>query len=200
MDEDVLRALADARALGFLGPGPLEPHEASATAFAEAIGPDLVGPALDLGSGGGVPGLLLAARYPEVRWVLLDIHRRRTSFLTSTVAGLGWVDRVQVVRAAAEEAAHDPAHRERYELVVSRSFGPPARTAECAIGFLRSCGRLVVAEPPAPDPKRWPADSVAALGYEVESTGPPVVVLRRAAELRSGLPRTWRAIERQPAW
>ena len=200
MDERVERALAEARALGFLGDGPLGAHERSASAFAQVIGPLPAGSrALDLGSGGGVPGLLLASWYPDVRWVLLDKHRRRTSFLARAVAELGWAGRVDVLREAAEVAAHLPAHRGAYDLVVSRSFGPPAATAECAAGFLNPGGRLCVAEPPEPTPERWPVDGLAALGLRAVS-GAPVAVFERNGDLPREIPRPWRQLERAPRW
>ena len=198
MDEAVLGALAEARALGFLGPGPLEAHVASAEAFAQALG-DVDGPVLDLGSGGGVPGLLLAARYGDIPWTLLDVHRRRTSFLARTVAALGWVGRVRVVRAAAEVAAHDPSYRGQFAAVTARSFGPPAVTAEIGAAFLAPDGVLVVAEPPNADPSRWPADGVAELGLAQEAGG-TVAVLRRVSEVDAALPRAWRVLERHPRW
>ena len=47
----------------------------------------------------------------------------------------------------------------------ARGFGAPATTAECAVGFLGSGGRLVVSEPPGePVPERWPATGLAELG------------------------------------
>ena len=196
----MLEALAEARALGFLGPGPLEAHVTSASTFAQALG-TIPGRALDLGSGGGVPGLLLAARYSDVAWTLLDVHRRRTSFLARTVASLGWADRVAVVRAAAEAAAHDPAHRRGYTVVTARSFGPPAVTAEVAVGFLVPGGRLAVAEPPARDEARWPAGPLAELGLRREpSPTTSIAVLQALDELDSEIPRARRSIERQPRW
>lgn len=202
MDDAVERALAEARALGFLGPGPLEAHEASAQAFLDVlarVAPDATH-LLDLGSGGGVPGLLLAAALPATTWTFVDIHRRRTSFLARTVALPPWAGRVTVVRAPAEALAHEPAHREASEVVVSRSFGPPAATAECAVGFLRPEGRLLVAEPPTAVPSRWPAEGLRGLGLEVEELGGPVTTLRRTGELAPHLPRTWRELERHPRW
>ena len=201
MDE-VLGALAEARALGFLGPGPLDAHVASAEAFAAALGP-LTGQALDLGSGGGVPGLLLAARFPDVRWVLLDRHRRRTSFLARAVAALGWVGRVEVLRAPAEEAAHDRERRGAFAAVVARSFGPPAVTAEIAVGFLSVGGRLVVAEPPDSDVgRRWPEAGVSALGLQPEAGEGTrhLAVFTLVETPPASVPRGWRAMERQPRW
>ena len=49
---------------------------------------------LDLGSGGGIPGLVLAGRWPEATVVLLDGSQRRTDFLAWAVSELGWSDRV----------------------------------------------------------------------------------------------------------
>ncbi len=195
---DVMGALAEARALGFLGPGPLEAHVASAESFAAAIG-IVNGFVLDMGSGGGVPGLLLASAHPDLRMVLLDNNRRRTSFLARVVAELGWAERVEVVRAAAEEAAHDPRWRRNFDVVLARSFGPPPLTAECAAGFLRLGGRLVVGEPPNPTPGRWPVDGLSLLGFEVTATGAVQVLTQRADPLAT-MPRPWKRMERQPLW
>jgi hypothetical protein len=173
---------------------------ASAAAFLVALGP-VEGRVVDLGSGGGVPGLLLAAWLPEVSWVLLDQHRRRTSFLARTVAGLGWTDRVQVVRGPAEELAHTPEYRSQASAVVARSFGPPAATAEIAAGFLRVGGRLLVAEPPEPDEQRWPATPLRSLGMRrMSAPGAAVAVLELATEVASDRPRPWRELQRRPAW
>lgn len=202
MEQAVERALAEARALGFLGPGPLDAHEASAQGFLEVLGRVAPGAdhLLDLGSGGGVPGLLLAAALPATAWTLVDVHRRRTSFLARAVAVAPWRGRVAVVRAPAEELAHDPAHRGVYDVVVSRSFGPPPATAECAVGLLRLGGHLLVAEPPTPAASRWPADRVAALGLRIEEIGGPIVVLQRTNDLPPDVPRSWRELERHPRW
>jgi 16S rRNA (guanine527-N7)-methyltransferase len=201
-DDEVLRALAEARALGFLGPGPLEAHVASAQAFLAAIGTSTDrGRALDLGSGGGVPGLLLAAWLPHLQWTLLDVQRRRTSFLSRTVTALGWSERVAVRRAPAEEAAHDPELRARFDLVVARSFGPPARTAELAVGFLRVGGRLLVAEPPTGDPARWPSRGLATLGLEDRSkSSASVAVHAKVGATADDIPRPLRTVDRQPRW
>ena len=201
MDEGVFGALAEARALGFLGPGPLDAHVTSAEAFAQVLGVEFAGRALDLGSGGGVPGLLLAARYPTSTWVLLDQHRRRTSFLARVVAALGWVDRVKVVRAAAEAAAHDSASRGRFDAVTARSFAPPALTAEVGAGFLRPGGMLIVAEPPDEQPERWPLAGLQELGLRREPAATSsVAVLRAIGEPNENVPRAWRTMERRPRW
>jgi 16S rRNA (guanine527-N7)-methyltransferase len=124
---------------------------------------------LDLGSGGGVPGVVLALlAWPLSSAVLLDASERRCAFLEDVVASLSLTDRVSVVRARAEEAGRNAAFRGMFELVVARSFASPPVTAECAAPLLRVGGHLVVSEPPSSirDASRWPADPLAELGLE----------------------------------
>ena len=166
--------LVESRQLGFLGPGPVESHHHHALAFASAVD-EPPARALDLGAGGGLPGLVLAAAiWPETTWTFLDAHLRRTAFLREAVETLGLEDRVEVVTARAEETGREIAHRERYDLVVARSFGAPAVTAECAAPLLRTGGLLVVSEPPTTGPdgvgvaslaSRWPTAGVAKVGF-----------------------------------
>jgi 16S rRNA (guanine527-N7)-methyltransferase len=158
--------LERSRELGFLGPGPVARHVEHARGFARGVDAP-PGRFLDLGSGGGVPGLVLAALWPDAEVTLLDAGERRCVFLNEAVEELGWSARARVVRARAEEAGHLPDLRGRLDLVVARGFGAPAVTAECGAPFLRVGGRLVVSEPP-PDagqqPQRWPEAGIAALG------------------------------------
>ena len=93
--------------------------------LADAIGP-FDGTFLDLGSGGGVPGLVLAMRWPEAHGVLLEAARRRCAFLEQAVARLGLMERIIVRCGRAEELARSPKLRGSVDLVVARSFGRPA--------------------------------------------------------------------------
>jgi 16S rRNA (guanine527-N7)-methyltransferase len=162
--ERLLMAFGHAQELGFLGPGPLEPQIDRSLAFTAATDPPKC--ALDLGSGGGVPGLVLAYAWPDSNWVLLDGSVRRCQFLTEAVHELELRDRVDVVAARAEEAGRG-ALRQSRDLVVARGFGPAAVTAECGAPLLQPGGHLVVAEPPGGAPERWPAEPLAALGLKV---------------------------------
>lgn len=142
-----------------MGPGPLEPQVDHALGFGRAAGLHLrsEGIALDLGSGGGLPGLVLAAlSAPALRWTLLDARQRSMTFLEEAVAGLGLDGRVTTLLGRAEEVGRGE-HRGRYGLVVARGFAEPAVTAECAAPLLAIGGSLVVSEPPGPSPGRWPA-------------------------------------------
>lgn len=116
---------------------------------------------VDLGSGGGLPGLVLAEIWTDVQVVLLDAHGRRCAFLTRTVQQLRWEDRVTVVCERAEESGRGPL-RERAHVVTARSFGPPAVTAELGGALLAVGGRLVVSEPPGAPDERWSAPVLRA--------------------------------------
>jgi 16S rRNA (guanine527-N7)-methyltransferase len=159
--------LGEARRAGYLGPGPVADHVEHALGFAAVAG-DPPDQAVDLGSGGGVPGLILAVWWPTSRWVLLDASARRVAFLTDASRTLGVADRVEAVHDRAEHYGRVPAHRGAVDLVTARSFGPPAVVAECAAPLLRLGGRAVVSEPPTPDPSRWPPDGLALLGLTPE--------------------------------
>jgi 16S rRNA (guanine527-N7)-methyltransferase len=172
--------LERSRALGFLGPGSVRVHVSHAQGFAHEIEPP--GRFLDLGSGGGVPGLVLAGTWSGAEAVLLDASARRCEFLVEAVGQLGWADRVTVVRARAEEAARRDDLRAGLDLVVARGFGPPSVTAECGAPFLRLGGRLVVSEPPVDDrevpvgsePAAGDGGDGAAVGTAVGGDGPGV--------------------------
>lgn len=175
--------LLEARHLGFLGPGPVDPHIEQALGFAsvatgvsggsevprgsDGIDSDWTGRILDLGSGGGVPGLVVALALHRASLVLLDANQRRTDFLVTSVDRLGLQDRVTVVRMRAEEGGRDSTLRGAFDRVLARSFAPPAVTAECAAAFLRVGGYLVVSEPPGAEGElgdRWPASGLSELG------------------------------------
>lgn len=176
--------LAEAKALGFLGPGPVDDHIRHAQAFVEATPPPTR--FLDLGSGGGVPGLVLGLAWPAARGVLLDASAKRTAYLRRAVIALGLCERLLVVTARAEEGGHLPELRASFEVVAARSFGSPALTAECGACFLRPGGRLLVAEPPD-RPDRWPADVLGQCGLEVAGGTGPV----RALVLTGTYPDDW---------
>jgi hypothetical protein len=136
-----------------------------AGALAAVIGAEFSGRFLDLGSGAGVPGVILALAWPDATATLLDSRRRRCRFVEDALGELGVSDRAHVECGRAEELARRPDLRGAYDLVVARGFGPPAVTAECAVGFLARGGRLVVSEPPGePSGRRWPSAGLAQLG------------------------------------
>lgn len=183
----LLRAWERAQRRSVVGPGDPAVHLRLARGLADQL--TVPERAIDLGSGAGIPGLALAGFWPASRWTLLDAAARRVALMEETVASLGWGDRIMVVHGRAEEWAHDPAHRAQYDLVTSRSFGPPATTAECGVGFLRIGGILAVTEPPEADGSRWPVDRLAELGLAPLPPGAGVQCLQRVGEVDGRFPR-----------
>lgn len=170
---------------------------------------------LDLGTGGGVPGLLVALSYPSAKVTLVEVREIRADFLTRSLRELDLIERVVVDRRRAEAVGRDEDHRFRYDLVTSRSFGPPAVVAECAAPLLADGGLVIVAEPP-PDTDagaaedRWPSVAIEALGL-TDITGPvtpddepapafAMRLLRRVEPCEQRFPRRTGVPNRKPLW
>lgn len=147
---------------------------------------------LDLGSGGGVPGLVLAVEDPELRVLLLDANLRRTTFLEEALDRLGLTARVQVLRGRAEEIGRDAELRATFDVVVARGFATPAITAECAAPFLHVGGRLVVAEPPDSSGDRWNGAALETIGLAavgIRHAAPTIMVLQQVEPCPDRYPR-----------
>jgi 16S rRNA (guanine527-N7)-methyltransferase len=157
--------LTSAQRCGFLGPGPVEPHVERALDLYASLS-WRPARALDLGSGGGLPGLPLALADPDTFWVLLEGSQTRAEFLSQAVEQLNLEQRVAVVAERAETTGRGPL-RGDFDLVVARSFASPAATAECGAPLLRVGGQLIVAEPPGGQPERWNADGLNQLGLRI---------------------------------
>jgi len=157
-----------AHSAGFLRFGGLgDPGVAPGPDVASGIPVDLDAEtiAFDLGTGGGVPGLVLATLTSN-RWVLVDRGDRRCTFLRWAVRELGIADRVEVHAMDAVSVARGDL-RGRAGLVTARSFAAPGPTAECAAPLLALDGVLVVSEPPGGDGgswNRWDPEALDQLG------------------------------------
>ena len=208
LDRRLVEVLEEAKRLGFLGPGPVADHIVHARAYAAADGAgDPSRPALDLGSGGGVPGLVLAAEGGERRWTLVEANQRRCTFLVEAVAALDLEGRVEVVGGRAEGMGRDPGRRRSYGTVVARGFGRPAVTAECAAPLLTRGGWLLVSEPPqgpaGEEGARWPAAGLERLGLVLSTVtvGPPrIAVLQQAEACPERFPRRVGIPATRPLW
>lgn len=177
--------LQDAKSLGFLGPGPIEEHIAHARALIAAV-PDRATAFVDLGSGGGIPGLVLAMDRPDLSGALVDGSTRRGDFLSVAVDRLGLGERVQVLSERAEVVGRSAQWRGEVDVVMARSFGGPAVVAECAAPLLVLGGTLIVSDPPSErgNAARWPAVGLSMLGLRLVThhDGPPAFTVLEQAE------------------
>lgn len=187
-----------ARRTGAVGPAADEDHVAHALRFAAAVAPP---PSfVDLGSGGGLPALVLLLAWPDARGVLVEANHRRAATLVEALASLDLASRAQVCPERAEDVARSPQHRGRHAVVTARSFGSPAVTAECAVGFLAPGGHLLVSEPPGSTGQRWPADGLASLGLVLDRVRDGIAVLRALGEPADRWPRRPGIPAKRPAF
>lgn len=101
---------------------------------------------VDVGTGAGLPGLVLKIARPDLRLVLIDALRKRCDFLEETAARLGLAD-VTVVHARAEEAGQGP-WREQADIAVARAVAPLAVLAEYCLPLVRPGGVFVAMKGP----------------------------------------------------
>jgi 16S rRNA (guanine527-N7)-methyltransferase len=89
--------------------GPLEPPRlwTRHVLNSAVIAPLFTGRVGDIGSGAGLPGLVLAIARPDVEWILIEPMERRVAWLTEQVGALG-LDNVEVLRARAEDWKRGP--------------------------------------------------------------------------------------------
>ncbi len=182
--------LARSQELGFLGPGPVHEHIDHAQALLQSV-PSIPQFMIDLGSGGGIPGLVFACLRVDLTGVLLDGSTRRVAFLREAIDELGLTERFITWEGRAEDLGRNQENRGIADLVVARSFGPPAVVAECAAPFLRVGGRLIVSDPPGTG-NRWPRNEVDRFGltvYEQAITPPKYTVLLQETPCPTSFPR-----------
>ncbi len=155
-------ALLQAQRLGFLGSRPIPEVIEHARGFVRALrareNDRVIESVLDLGSGGGVPGLIIAHDLPAVHLTLLDRRAKRTDALERLVRRLGWRDRITVACTDVTTFVPD----DPFDAVVARGFGPPEFTLRQAARLVRDRGPIVISEPPGED--RWDDQLLAELG------------------------------------
>ncbi len=115
----------------------------------------------DLGSGAGLPGLVLTMLRPDLRVVLLEPLLRRETFLREVVADLD-LPGVTVTRARAEEYARE---RPGHDVVVARAVAPIDRLAGWALPLLRPGGTLLALKGAAA------SDELASAGSTLDRLG-----------------------------
>jgi len=101
----------------------------------------------DVGSGGGFPGLVLAVARPEASYTLIESNQKRAYFLEEVVHALQ-LGNVRVVRQRAEDAGRDPAHRDTYDLTLSRAVAPLPVSLEYCLPLTRPGGQCLALKGP----------------------------------------------------
>lgn len=97
--------------------------------------------ALDLGTGGGIPGLALAIEQREIEWTLLDSRAKKLESLKRVIETLG-LSNVRTLEGRAEDLAHDKKYREKFQVVCARAVAPLPVLLEYISGFLQVEGHF----------------------------------------------------------
>jgi 16S rRNA (guanine527-N7)-methyltransferase len=143
----------------------IERHLAESLALEPYLrGPDVA----DIGSGGGLPGIPLAIRLPDIRFTLIESRRKRVSFLRHVAAMLA-LENVDVAHGRVEEL-----ELPLFRTVLARAVAPPAELLGLATPLLAPGGRLVLLTSEA---RRAELISLAQ-GFKVVAAEPPVAALR----------------------
>jgi 16S rRNA (guanine527-N7)-methyltransferase len=142
------------------------------------------GPVVDVGAGGGSPGLPLAAARPDVDFDLLESNRKKCAFLERWKAEFPNVD---VVCARAEDHGRGGG-REAYGTAVARALAAPVVAAEWCLPLVREGGRVVLfVGPSADEPALARAAEVVAGRLEESPAG--FILVRKIGPTPERFPR-----------
>ena len=157
---------------------------------------------VDVGSGGGLPGLPLKLRRSDLYLTLVEADQSKAAFLVETAARLRLTG-VDVVPTTAEEIGQDPGYRESFDAAVARALAPMPILAELCLPLVRIGGRLLAQKTEEEDVAQANR-AISLLGGTMESVSPAksrvrrkgtVVIVRKVAATpllyprRPGIPR-----------
>jgi 16S rRNA (guanine527-N7)-methyltransferase len=145
----------------------------------EVVG-GLAGPVVDVGSGNGSPGLVLAAALSDCEITLLDSNRRKVSFLERVAEDF---PNVSVVWGRAEEQETD-----RFGVAVAKALAPPAVAIEWLLPLVREGGAAVLWTGPSTDLAALSPVSQQLGGSALEARN-GLAVARKIAPTPAGFPR-----------
>jgi|SRR5581483_251322 len=105
---------------------------------------------VDVGSGGGLPGLPLKIARPDLEVVLVEADRDKAAFLVRAAAELS-LEGVEVVDRRAEDVGRDPRYRETFDVAVARALASMPVLVELCLPLVRVGGRLLAQKTQAED-------------------------------------------------
>jgi len=147
------------------------------------------GPVVDVGSGGGTPGIPLAASLPGREVTLLEAERRKCEFLERWAAEL---PNLRVVWGRAED---QPV--ETFGVALAKALADPPVALEWCLPLVREGGAVILWTGSSADPSRI-AEAAARVAGQVESSAGGLVVVRKAGPTPTGFPRRAGVARKRP--
>jgi 16S rRNA (guanine527-N7)-methyltransferase len=160
---------------------------------------------VDVGSGGGLPGLPLKIARPDLAVTLVEADQRKAAFLVQACATLG-LDDVEVLARRAEDAGRDPRYRETFDVAVARAVAAMPVLAELCLPLVRVGGRLLAQKTDKEDIARAKhaiemlgglLDEISSAPSAARGAG-TVVVVSKVRPTPAGYPRRPGAAARKP--
>jgi len=163
---------------------------------------------IDIGTGGGFPGLPLKLATPSLALTLLDSLGKRVQFLTELCGKLGLAD-VTCVHARAEEWVAEPNVREGFDYATSRAVARLNLLAELCLPYVRVGGAFLAMKAADSDAELEEAQcAITALGGKLAAVHDVIipetkilrriVIIRKVAETPAQYPRRFAKIRKQP--
>ena len=121
---------------------------------------------IDIGAGGGFPGAPLAIAFPHMDVTLVEATGKKVRFLEHVIELLG-LRNCRALQGRAEDLAHDPDHREMYDVAAARALAPLPALVELCLPFIRVGGVLIAPKGADAETEIHAAsNALAALGGE----------------------------------
>lgn len=135
---------------------------------------------IDVGTGGGFPGIPLAVYAPEKQFTLLDSLNKRLKIIDELAGELG-IKNINLVHGRAEDAARTKEHREKYDLCVSRAVSNLATLSEYCLPFIKVGGYLLAYKGPGAE------EEVKEAAKALKTLGGSLVDIRETSMEEYGL-------------
>ncbi len=127
---------------------------------------------IDVGAGAGFPGMPLAIAFPNLQVTLLEATGKRVRFLDELVRALA-LENVRAIKGRAEELAHTPEYRERYDFATARAVADLPTLVEYTLPFVRVGGIFIASKSAGAESEvNAAAFAIDALGGQVRELVP----------------------------
>ena len=161
----------------------------------------------DIGSGAGIPGILLNMLKPDITVIMIETSRKKADFIQQVIEELK-LDKCQIINSRAEDAAHSIIHREKGDIALARAVGSLSATLELTVGFVKQNGQVLLPRGVGEDIARISDNPAKVLGCMVQKVVKyklpgrdkefNAVIFSKTSNLSQKYPRKPGQIKKQP--